>query len=379
MTVVNTSAESIARAAAALGRGHLVAFPTETVYGLGADGLDPAAVAGIFKAKGRPEDHPLILHVADLAHARALAADFPPAAEILARAFWPGPLTLILKRAAHVPDAVTGGQDTVGVRIPSHPAALALLEAFGQVGSGVVAAPSANRFGGVSPTRARDVLASLGNWLGADDMILDGGECQVGVESTIVDVSAVRDAGAGTVDSAKAGSAAADSSLEEVGAGVRILRPGGISRQDIMQALGSTRTAGAANVVSAASTASTPPTEIEKNAASVPRVSGSLASHYAPVTPLHLLSHAELLKAAHATLQTDPKVRVACIVFSSLGPCAGIKEILVANDAVAYAHDLYARLHDLDAQGFVTILIERPPDTPAWEAVMDRLSRAAKR
>ena len=345
MTVVNTSAESIARAAAALGRGHLVAFPTETVYGLGADGLDPAAVAGIFKSKGRPEDHPLILHVADLAHARALAADFPPAAEILARAFWPGPLTLILKRAAHVPDAVTGGQDTVGVRIPSHPAALALLKAFGQVGSGVVAAPSANRFGGVSPTRARDVQASLGDRLGADDIILDGGECEVGVESTIVDVSDVKDAGAG----------------------VCILRPGGISRADIMQALGSIRTA------------STPPTEIEKKAASVPRVSGSLESHYAPVTPLHLLSHAELLKAAHATLQTNPKAHVACIVFSSLGPCAGIKEILVANDAVAYAHDLYARLHDLDAQGFATILIERPPDTPAWEAVMDRLSRAAKR
>jgi L-threonylcarbamoyladenylate synthase len=134
-----------------------------------------------------------------------------------------------------------------------------------------------------------------------------------------------------------------------------------------MQALGSIRTA------------STPPTEIEMKAASVPRVSGSLVSHYAPVTPLHLLSHAELLKVAHATLQTDPTARVACIVFSSLGPCAGIKEILVADDAVAYAHDLYARLHDLDAQGFVKILIERPPDTPAWEAVTDRLSRAAKR
>lgn len=343
MRVVDTSAESIARAAAALGRGHLVAFPTETVYGLGADGLDPAAVAGIFKAKGRPEDHPLILHVASLERARALAADFPPAAEILARAFWPGPLTLILKRAAHVPDVVTGGQDTVGVRIPGHPAALALLEAFGKVGSGVVAAPSANRFGGVSPTRARDVLASIGDRLGVDDMILDGGECQVGVESTIVDVSAV----------------------ERVG--VRILRPGGISRQEILQVIGagtSLPSAGAA-----------------------PRVSGSLASHYSPLTPLRLLARQDLIKAVKAAQQANPDVRLACVVFSALrdkaeaslvGSSAAVtSEILVAMDPVAYARDLYARLNDLDTQGFDTILIESPPQTAEWEAVNDRLIRAA--
>jgi L-threonylcarbamoyladenylate synthase len=349
MGLMKASAENIAQAADALAQGHLVALPTETVYGLGADGLNPGAVSRIFQAKGRPEDHPLILHVADLAHAKALAAEFPPAAQLLAQAFWPGPLTLILRRAKGVPDAVTGGQDTVGVRIPNHPVALALLKAFSKVGSGVIAAPSANRFGGVSPTRARDVAASLGDRLQSHDMILDGGDCQVGVESTIVDVSAV----------------------ERVG--VRILRPGGIGRQEILKVIGAAVSAGS----SSPSAAATP----------TPRVSGSLASHYAPLTPLRLLARQDLIKAVKSAQQANPDVRLACVVFSALrdktqstvmaNALAMVTEIRVAMDPVVYARDLYAHLNDLDAQGFDAILIECPPQTAEWEAVNDRLMRAA--
>ncbi|MFZ9102984.1 MAG: L-threonylcarbamoyladenylate synthase, partial [Burkholderiaceae bacterium] len=196
----------IDQAAKGLAAGHLVAFPTETVYGLGADALSSSAVARIFSAKGRPADHPLIVHVADLNAAKALASGWPESAQRLAQAFWPGPLTLIVQKAECVPMAVTGGQQTVGLRVPSHPMALDLLRAFGQVGSGAVAAPSANRFGGVSPTRAQDVSRSLAGRLGPNDQILDGGACQVGLESSIVDC---------TVDPP------------------RLLRPGGLPRAAI--------------------------------------------------------------------------------------------------------------------------------------------------
>jgi L-threonylcarbamoyladenylate synthase len=323
----------ISTAAELLALGHLVAFPTETVYGLGADGLNPNAVAKIFQAKGRPADHPVILHVADTAKAKRLAMHWPAVADELAEAFWPGPLTLILKRAGHVPDCVTGGQDTVGVRVPSHPVAQTLLRDFAGLGSGVIAAPSANRFGGISPTRAIDVATSIGSRLGPHDVIIDGGDCDVGVESTIVDVS---------------------------GDAPRILRPGGISREAIEA------------VMSLAKTSS----------ASVPRVSGALASHYAPNARTLLRTSSEVPAEVERLLTQDADQTVGCVVITATLPTTLLttKRLTVcamSNDPVTYAHDLYATLNDLDRRGVDVVVIESPPATVAWEAVLDRLGRAA--
>lgn len=322
--------ETIQQAARSLVNGNLVAFPTETVYGLGADGLNLQAVQKIFNAKGRPADHPVILHVADIDHARGLAAHWPDAAEQLAQAFWPGPLTLILKRDAAVSDLVTGGQDTVGIRVPAHPVALSLLKEFSCVGSGVIAAPSANRFGAVSPTRARDVALGLGQYLGPHDMILDGGACNVGVESTIVDLS--RDT-------------------------PQVLRPGGVSRDRIEQALG--------QVLLAA------------NPAQAPRVSGSLASHYAPAARAQLHDIAGLIKAADEIFQNakNAKIAVMCL-HEPRGLDARAAVRLMPSQPQAYARLLYATLNDLDHQGYEVLLIEKPPQSADWEAVRDRLSRA---
>lgn len=324
--------EAIQLAAQSVAAGHLVAFPTETVYGLGADGLNPQAVEKIFKAKGRPADHPVILHVADIDHARSLAKEWPTAAQILAEKFWPGPLTLILKRASQVSDMVTGGQDTVGIRIPAHPVALALLAEFSQAGSGVIAAPSANRFGGVSPTRARDVLQSLGNRLSSQDMVLDGGDCEVGVESTIVDLSR----------------------------GVpQILRPGGISREAIEEVLGSMLSSPASGQWQA------------------PRVSGSLESHYAPRAKAQLCNLAALVRSANEALKLSPKAKIAAIcIHEPKGLEAGIAICRMPADAQAYARLLYATLNDLDEQGVECLFIECPPESVQWEAVRDRLQRA---
>lgn len=322
--------EAIHEAAQVLASGHLVAFPTETVYGLGADGLNPEAVQKIFNAKGRPADHPVILHVADIAHARQLVAQWPQTAEELAQTFWPGPLTLILKRGAHVSDMVTGGQDTVGIRIPSHPVARELLKVFSQVGSGVIAAPSANRFGAVSPTRAHDVELGLGAYLGPTDMILDGGSCDVGVESTIVDLSS------GTP---------------------RVLRPGGVSRESISRALGQALS----NV----------------GEGQVPRVSGSLASHYAPAARTQLCDRATLTQLAQNMLQHSPTLKIAAMCLGSgdaLDP--RITVCHMPPEPQAYAKILYATLNDLDQQGHEVLLIERPPQSAEWEAVTDRLTRA---
>lgn len=342
-SAVPASAESIAEAANALAQGRLVALPTETVYGLGADGLSEQAVARIFSVKGRPSDHPLILHVASVAQAKTLAADWPEVADRLAVAFWPGPMTLILKRAACVPDAVTGGQDTVGVRLPSHPVALALLEVFASVGSGVIAAPSANRFGGVSPTRAADVAHGLGDFLEPGDMILDGGSCAVGVESTIIDLS---------------------------GESPRILRPGGLSREDIERTL-----RGVEN-------ASVRPSEAAQG--SVPRVSGSLESHYAPRAHVRLVSPDQILSIAGEMLKQRPEKRIALMPFQDQGIDVGGQDprlIISAmpDEAQAYAQRLYAVMNDLDRLDIDAILIARPPQTVAWEAVLDRLRRAASR
>ena len=342
-SAVPASEQSIADAADALSQGRLVALPTETVYGLGADGLSARAVARIFAAKGRPSDHPLILHVGSVAEAKKLAAHWPPSADRLADAFWPGPMTLILKRAECVPDAVTGGQDTVGIRVPSHPVALALLKAFATVGSGVIAAPSANRFGGVSPTRASDVSHGLGGFLEPGDMILDGGSCEVGVESTIVDLS---------------------------GESPRILRPGGLSREDIERTLQSVESAAVRPSGSAQ--------------VAVPRVSGSLESHYAPRAPVHLVTPDQILSVANEMLAQHPGMRIALMPFAGQGfdvsghdPRLTISRMPDAPQA--YAQNLYAAMNDLDRLGLDAILIARPPQTAAWEAVLDRLRRAATR
>ncbi|MFZ9996222.1 MAG: L-threonylcarbamoyladenylate synthase [Burkholderiaceae bacterium] len=339
----------IDQAAKGLAAGHLVAFPTETVYGLGADALSSSAVARIFSVKGRPADHPLIVHVADLNAAKALASGWPESAQRLAQAFWPGPLTLIVQKAECVPMAVTGGQQTVGLRVPSHPMALGLLRAFGQVGSGAVAAPSANRFGGVSPTRAQDVSRSLVGRLGPNDQILDGGACQVGLESSIVDC---------TVDPP------------------RLLRPGGLPRAAIEAVL-----ALAPPPASPLPSKGAPSTEAPQ-IHQTPRVSGSLDSHYAPSTRLLMLSRKALLESAAARAQSKPSSRAAlCFCFDPTGVAASPSLIIqqAPTDAADYGRSLYARLNDWDQQGFDELWLETPPLTPEWEAVWDRLRRASHR
>ena len=314
----------IARAVRLLRAGELVAFPTETVYGLGADAANPQAVAKIFAAKGRPADHPLIVHIASAEHLDAWAREVPDAARRLAAAFWPGPLTLILKRAAKVPDAVTGGQDTVGLRVPDHPLALALLSEFG----GGIAAPSANRYGRISPTTAAHVRAELGD---AVALVLDGGPCPIGIESTIVDLSRGVPA---------------------------VLRPGAIGAADIMRVLGSAPEEGLAAGLDR------------------PRVSGSHAGHYAPQTRLRLLNREQLLPAARAALAAGQRVAVLAR-YPMPSPAAGVDWHIAPEDAAGYARELYAALRRLDASGADLILVEAPPHDAAWAAVEDRLQRAA--
>ncbi len=317
----------IERAVALLRAGELVAFPTETVYGLGADAANPAAVAKIFAAKGRPAEHPLIVHLPGASHLARWAREVPPEAERLAAAFWPGPLTLILKRRPEVPDAVTGGQDTVGLRVPNHPLALELLEAFGGANGGGLAAPSANRFGRISPTTAAHVREELGERV---PLVLDGGACPLGIESTILDLSR--------------------------GAPV-LLRPGSISAADLARVLGRAP-------------------ETDAPQAEAPRVSGSLDAHYAPRTPLQLVSSDGLLFALRNALVAGEKVAV-------LAPTAqAISHDLVTwkqspAAPAGFAHDLYASLRELDALGCVRILVQQPPAGEAWLAVNDRLRRAA--
>lgn len=303
-------ASDIAAAVAALRRGECIGLPTETVYGLAADARDAAAVARIFALKGRPADHPVIVHLPATARLDDYAVTVPESARRLAAAFWPGPLTLILRRAPWVPDAVTGGQDTVGLRMPAHPVAQAVLQAFG----GGLAAPSANRFGRISPTRAAHVRAEFGDAL---PVVLDGGDSEVGIESTIVDLS---------------------------GGAARILRPGMIDRAAIEAVLGA------------------PP---EPDASPTPRVSGALEKHYAPRAPLRLVPR-ERLGAPGAA-------RVLALGSLPQG-CEGT--VLPAEPA-AYAHGLYAALRDLDADDGREIRVETPPDGPAWDALRDRLRRAA--
>lgn len=317
---------TIDRAAAALAAGQLVAFPTETVYGLGADAENPAAVAAIYAAKGRPQDHPVIVHLApgaDLAH---WAADIPDAAHTLAAAFWPGPLTLIVKRAANIPDAVSGGQDTVGLRCPAHPVAIALLQAF-KGGQGGIAAPSANKFGHVSPTLAqhvRDEFAADGSVA----MVLDGGPSQVGIESTIVDLS--RLATHGPV----------------------LLRPGQISADAIEAVIGQ---------------------RPQAPDAAAPRASGTLESHYAPHTPVAMQDHAALTVTLTQLAQAGHKV--ALIHLADFPAVHASLRLPAEPDGFAYA--LYAALREMDGRGADVILVEAPPQSAQWLGVNDRLRRAA--
>lgn len=311
----------IARAARSLRDGALVAFPTETVYGLGADASSPAAVARLYAVKGRPPEHPVIVHFATVEEAFGWASEPSPAARTLARAFWPGPLTLIVRRAAHVGDFVTGGQHTVGLRVPSHPVAQALLRAFSQGSQPArgIAAPSANRFGAVSATDAAHVQGDFGDTV---DLVLEGGPSEVGIESTIVDVS--RDAPV-------------------------LLRPGAISAAALLQVLGASLA--------------------EKDAQS-PRHSGGLARHYAPRTAALEVS----AEALAAELERRPG-RLGVLSFAEPDPRA-LRWIRMPREAPLYARQLYRSLRELDACGAEALLIEMPPEDGEWAAVHDRLRRA---
>jgi L-threonylcarbamoyladenylate synthase len=311
--------ELVDRAVYVLKTGGLVAVPTETVYGLGADAKNPDALKKIFLAKQRPIDHPLIVHIGDIPQLSFWARDIPPEAFKLAEAFWPGPLTLILKKSADVLDLVTGGQDTIALRVPGHPVALALLKKFG----GGIAAPSANRFGRISPTTTHAVYEELGNSV---DLILEGGNCEVGLESTILDLSRNLPV---------------------------ILRPGMITKKEIENVL----------QVKIA--------EISSSEKDVPRVSGSLESHYAPQTKLQVLERCELMSYIKKI-----NFPVVVLVREAL-PFSFDHVVLMPKDAKSYAHDLYQTLRELDKKNFQQLIVESVPDEEEWSAVRDRLGRAA--
>ena len=322
--------QDIAVAVAVLQRGGLVGMPTETVYGLAADASDPAAVAKIFAAKGRPNNHPLIVHLGDAAQMQAWAQHVTPDARRLAAAFWPGPLTLIVERHPQVSTTVTGGAATVGLRVPAHPMALALLHAF----RGGIAAPSANRFGSISPTIAAHVVAELGDRV---DYILDGGACEVGIESTIVDVS-------------------------QHDRPATLLRPGGITRAAIEAVIG--------------------PLALP-NAVS-PVVSGSLASHYAPRATVVVAAQADVPAVVAGAVAGNRHARIAVMApaaWFATWPSDALPRAVVrwalADDAIGIARGLYAALRDLDDSGVELIVAALPPASGVGEAVVDRLQRAA--
>lgn len=310
----------IEEAVALLNAGELVAFPTETVYGLGADARNPAAVARIFAAKGRPVSHPLIVHISGLAAAQEWIADLPDAARRLAEAFWPGPLTIVLPKAADVPAVVTGGQSTVALRAPAHPVARALLAAFG----GGIAAPSANRYGRISPTRAADVHEELGDRVA---LVLDGGDCEVGLESTIVAC---------------------------LGGRVTLLRPGAVSRSQLMDIVGQVADADAAS----------------------PRAPGRDRSHYAPRTAVAIIGTARLRGEVERALASGERLAVLA---RSSAPVASDRLVWrqLGKRPAEYGRALYAALRELDRVGAARIFVEDVPDDEPWAAIADRLRRAA--
>jgi L-threonylcarbamoyladenylate synthase len=317
------TATAMVDAAANLLAGGLVALPTETVYGLGADACNADAVARIYSVKGRPADHPLIVHIASMDGLGDWADDVPGYAISLARDFWPGPMTLVVKRSGLAADFVTGGQDTVGVRVPDHPVALGLLEAFVRAGGKGVAAPSANRFGNVSPTNAQAVADELGEYLADGDQILDGGPCDVGVESTIIDCT-------GDVP--------------------RILRPGAITAQMISESTG-------LEVVGQASDGAV----VDSN---VIRVSGSLEAHYAP--------------AATVVLDQSPVAGQGFIAMADVVAGEGVVRLAAPKTHEEFARVLYSALRAADQQGLEAVVVAQPAGEGIAVAIRDRLKRAAQ-
>ncbi len=329
MILDGSFAAAIEQAASVLAGGGLAAFPTETVYGLGADAASDAAVARIFAVKGRPSDHPLIVHVPDASAVAAFAADVPAFAQQLMQAFWPGPLTLILRRRDGVATAAAAGQATIGLRCPAHPVAHALLLACARSQPPVpgLAAPSANRFGRISPTTAAHVRAELGDSL----LVLDGGPCRVGIESTIVDCTR--------------------------GAPV-LLRPGILTREQIEAACGQ-------RLLS--------PHEL---AGQAPRASGTLETHYAPQARVRLMDAASLQKALDV-LGADAAGIATYSRAVLRTPSGKVLRRRMPDDAAETARQLFSVLREFDAQAVQLIWVETPPDTPEWEGVRDRLRRAA--
>ena len=315
--VSHCTIDALARAARGLQQGHLVAFPTETVYGLGADANNEAAVSRIYKVKGRPQNHPLIVHIGDWQAMGEWAEEIPDFAIDLARAFWPGPMTLILKRSDLAKDFVTGGQDSVGIRVPNQTLALQLLNEFSKIGGKGVAAPSANRFGQVSPTTADAVKEEIGAFLDSVDFILDGGPCSVGVESTIIDCT---------------------------GFHPRILRPGAITIEDIKSVTG---------------------LEVESPGSSEIRVSGSLDNHYAP--------------AAQVLLDIEPQPGDGFIALVNIPTPNGVIRLASPKDDNAFAHDLYAALREGDSKELMRIVVVQPKGKGIAVAIRDRLKRAASK
>jgi L-threonylcarbamoyladenylate synthase len=311
---------SPAEAAHALAQGHLVAIPTETVYGLGANAEDPAAVARIFHAKGRPTNHPLIVHLANATAVGSWAHHIPAYAQQLMDAFWPGPMTLVLTRSPRASDAITGGQDTVGLRVSSHSDVTAILKEFASLThpSAGIAAPSANRFGRVSPTSAEHVLAEFADNTSDDDLVFDGGTCSIGVESTIIDCT---------------------------GDAPVILRSGAISADDISHATG-----------------------LAVGITSHVRASGMLDVHYAPHAAVHLIGETD-------TPTFSPQAGFIALAHIPTPP--ECRRIFAPNDGAEYAHGIYAALRSADQQGITHIYVIPPPATGIGVAVNDRLARAA--
>jgi len=331
--------QEISHAARVLLDGGLVAFPTETVYGLGADAESREAVERIYQAKGRPSNHPVIVHIAPEADLTYWAASVPDEARALVDAFWPGPLTLILKRAAHISDVVSGGQDSVGLRCPSHPVAQRLIRAFAAgkpSGQGGIAGPSANKFGQVSPTQASHVRDEFPELVAAGMPILEGGSSEVGIESTIIDLSRLSQ-----------------------GVGPVLLRPGHITAQQISQIL---------------------EIPVHQPDAQAPRVSGALKSHYAPSTPIKLIKALSLSEEATQQAQQST-ARLVCVTHSidhALQPRhAQIDWVTMPAQPAAYSYALYATLRALDQGNYACMLWEEVPDTSEWLGIRDRLGRAA--
>ena len=322
--ISNCTADALGDAAANLARGALVAFPTETVYGLGADATNATSVARIYEVKGRPTDHPLIVHIANLGYLQQWVSNIPEYAITIARAFWPGPMTLILQRSELAKDFVTGGQDTVGIRIPDNSLALGLLEAFHKLGGSGIAAPSANRFGQVSPTTAAAVKEELGDYLADTDLVLDGGPSEVGVESTIIDCT---------------------------GELPRILRPGAITNEMIEEVTG---------LKVSDSTEKKSDDFKQKDI----RVSGSLENHYAP--------------NAKVFLDQQPVDGSGFIAHESINTPVGVIRLAAPNSVEEFARVLYSALREGDHQNLDSIYIVQPTGEGLAIAIRDRLSRSAK-